>query len=255
MNDVVTLWIGDELGPVERACLRSVTRQGHAVALYCYREPRGVPTETEIRDASAVLPQDRIIRHKNGSVAPFADWFRCELQRRELGTWVDTDVYLLKPLDQQRPYLFGMEDAEVINNAVFRVPADSRLLAGLLDVFAKQEVPKWVPFAGYAAARARQLASGRVDLGRLPFGSTGPFALTALAQQLGLAEQALPVEVFNPVAWQEARWILDPAISVESVTTERTIALHLWNECIKGFKNAAAPGGSFLERLHREGGE
>ena len=32
-----------------------------------------------------------------------------------------------------------------------------------------------------------------------------------------------------------------------------TVAIHLWNECIKGFKNEPAPDGSFLSRLKREG--
>src|SRR5690349_7920416 len=37
--DCVTLWIGESLGAVERACLRSVLRQGHSLALYCYDRP------------------------------------------------------------------------------------------------------------------------------------------------------------------------------------------------------------------------
>ena len=41
----------------------------------------------ELRDAAEILPESRIIRHKTGSVALFANWFRYELQRRGLGTW------------------------------------------------------------------------------------------------------------------------------------------------------------------------
>src|SRR5687768_2878830 len=87
LTQCVTLWIGPSLGAVERACLKSVLRQGHRLALYCYREPIGVPDGVELRDAAEILPEHRIIRHKTGSVALFANWFRYELQRRSLGTW------------------------------------------------------------------------------------------------------------------------------------------------------------------------
>ena len=42
------------LGPrkIERACLRSVLRQGHRLSLYCYEKPAGVPTGV-IENASA----------------------------------------------------------------------------------------------------------------------------------------------------------------------------------------------------------
>lgn len=253
--DCVTLWIGDALGPVERACLKSIVRQGHKVALYCYREPDGVPPDVEVRDAEAVLPEREILFHRNGSVAIFADWFRYELQRRALGTWVDTDVYLLKPLDIDRPYLFGEEEPGLINNAVLRLPPDSPLLAALLELFETRKVARWLPWRYYLSARIREIVSGRGDLSRLPFGSTGPFALTTAARHFGLMSEVLPSEVFNPVPWQKAAWIRDPNISFESVTTDRTVGVHLWNECIKQFKNDPAPSGSFLNRLQREGRE
>lgn len=249
----VTLWIGESLGPVERACMRSVLGQGHGLALYCYRPPSGVPQGVELRDAAAVVPEERVMRHRTGSVAPFADWFRYELQRLGLGTWVDTDLYLLAPLDTDRPYLFGEESHGWINNGVLRLPADSPLLAALLEIFQKPTTPWWLPWRPYLAGRIRELLNGEADLSKMPWGTTGPRALTALAGRFGLADQAFPADVFNPVAWDRADWILDPAMQLADVISERTVAVHLWNECIKTFKNAPAPQGSFLERLHREG--
>lgn len=251
----VTFWVGGALGPLERACLKSVLRQGHSHALYCYRTPDGTPDGIELRDASEIVPQNRIFAHRNGSVAPFADWFRYELQRRDVGTWIDTDVYLLQPLDNQRPYLFGKEEPGLINNAIFRVPPASPLLAELLKIFERRSVPDWLPWGAYLAARARALISGQVDLSRLPFGATGPDALTAIAKRIGLESEALPSEVFNPVAWWDAAWIRDPTIRLESVISERTVAIHLWNECIKQFKDQPAMEGSFLARLQEEARE
>src|SRR4029079_12546124 len=89
MLQCVTLWVGEGFGAVERACLRSVVRQGHRLTLYCYREPIGIPDGVELQDASQVLPATAVMRHRRGSVAPFSDWFRYELLKRGLGTWID----------------------------------------------------------------------------------------------------------------------------------------------------------------------
>ena len=123
---VAALWIGDALGTVERACLRSAMRQAHAVTLYRYDPPQGVPDGVTIADAAHVVPRDRIVRYPNGSVALFSNLFRYEVQRQGLGTWIDTDLYLLQPLDFTQPYLFGYETPGMLNNAVLRLPADSR---------------------------------------------------------------------------------------------------------------------------------
>jgi hypothetical protein len=198
----VTLWIGPQLGAVERACLKSVISQGHPLALYCYDVPEGVPTGVEVRDAASILPRDRVIRHRSGSVAIFANWFRYELQRRELGIWLDTDVY---------------------------------------------------PLSARVAARWRLARSGRVGLSHMPWGVTGPLALTAIAEQYGLATLALPRGIFYPVAWQDAEWVCNQDVSVDQMITPDTVGIHLWNERIKRFKNLPAPAHSFLERLHTEG--
>lgn len=253
--DCVTLWIGDSLGPVERACLLSVLRQGHSLALYSYRKPMGVPAGIDVRDASEVLPESEIFVHERGSVAIFADWFRYELQRRELGTWLDTDNYLVAPLDMDRPYLLGEYAPGHIANGVVRIPADSPLLAALLDLFQSGRTPSWLPWSWYLPARLREMVHGKVDLSRLPWGCTGPHAMTALAQRYDLSVKALPSDVFNPVPWTAADWILDSSKTLEDVLTKRSVGVHLWNECIREFKNKPAPGGSFLARLHEEGRE
>lgn len=262
--DCVTLWIGPSLGPVERACLRSVLRQGHSLALYCYGEPQAVPGGVEVRDAAEILPEEAIVRHRNGSVALFSDWFRYELQRRGLGTWIDTDSYFVAPLDMERPYLFGKEivDApsvwrsrqrELIAAGVLRLPPDSPMLPPLLGQFDGRTIPDWLSWHTKLLARFRRWTGRPSNLSALPWGTAGPFAIAALADRFGLSAYALPTDVFNPVPWYRARWILDPALRIEDVMTERTVTVHLCNECIKGFKNEPAPPGSFLERLHREG--
>jgi len=251
--DCVTLWIGERMGAVERACLRSVMRQGHGVALYCYRTPHGVPAGVELRNAGEIVPESRVFTGRNGSFAAFSDWFRYELLKRGLGTWVDTDMYLLHPLEMRTPYLFGEESPGIINNAVLRLPADSPMLPPLLAPFKKGRVPSGLTWRQRLPLHMQQIFRGRPDLSGLPWGSTGPLAISALAREFNLASQALPSDVFYPASWRAPDWIRDPSVMLEEIITERTVGIHLWNECIKGYKDAAAPKGSFLDRLQREG--
>lgn len=252
-DGVVALWIGDALGTVERACLRSAMRQGHAVTLYCYAQPAGVPDGVAIADAAQVVPEDRIVRYPNGSVALFSNLFRYEAQRQELGTWIDTDVYLLRPLDLAQPCLFGYEYPGMLNNAVLRLPADSPMLPGLIAPFDGQTIPAWLPWRERWRAARRLRRDGNCDVARMPWGATGPRALTALARRHGVERWALPVETFYPVHYSRAAWVIDPAVAVDAVVAPGTVAIHLWNEVIRSFKELPAPAGSFLDRLHREG--
>ena len=252
MLQCVTLWIGDSLGPVERACLRSVVRQSHGLTLYCYAEPIGIPDGVEVADASGILPESEVVRHRHGSVAPFSDWFRYELLKRGLGTWIDADMYLLRPLDEERSHLFGEERPGLLNNAVLRLPADSPLLDELLTPF-RGAIPPWLSPKHRLTSRLRQLVTGKVDVGAMPWGSTGPAALTAGAAKFGLSSFALPPSVFYPVPWQQAEWIVDPALRLEQMVTGETVGIHLWNECIRKIKDQPPPEGSFLHRLRMEG--
>lgn len=249
----VTLWIGEALGPIERACLKSVLRQGHPLSLYCYSPPAGVPEGVELRNAAEIVSEDRIIRHRSGSVSLFSNLFRYALQAKSAGTWVDCDAYLLAPLEGDSPYLVGEEAPGVVNGGVLRIPPDSPLLPPLMALFDEQYVPYWIPWRFRATARWRLFATGRTGLSKMPWGSTGPKALTALMRKHGLIHLAAPPEVLYPVRWDRAGWICDPAIRVEDVITPRTASIHLWNERIKQFKDAPAPPDSFLARLQEEG--
>lgn len=253
-NELVTFWLDGSLGAVERACLRSALRQGHAVALYCYDRPPGVPEGVAVRDAAEILPPSSIIRHEGGSPALFANLFRYELQRRALGTWIDTDVYLLRPLDVERPYLFGWESARHINNAVLRLPAASPLIDSLMEPFHQRRVPPWLPWRDRVTAGVRLWRTGRTGLERMPWGVAGPKALTALVRAHGLEQWALPAATFYPVPWERHSWILDPSLTADAVAGGETVAIHLWNSLIAPFKNQPAPCGSFLARLQEEGG-
>jgi hypothetical protein len=252
-TQLLSFWLGPKLGPIERACLRSMVRHGHPVALYCYDPPAGAPEAIELRDAADIFPRSEVIRHKTGSVALFSNRFRYELQRRGLGTWVDTDLYVLKAIDGTCPYLFGQEAPGFFNMGVLRLPPDSPVIAPLLDLFNERTVPPWLRADHRAVARWRLWRTGRTGLARMPWGSAGPAALTAMVKRFGLEALAQPAEVFSPVHWRDAAWLRDPAQQLDDRIGARTVAVHLWNEVIKTFKDQRAAPGSFLARLQAEG--
>lgn len=246
------LWIGPALGPIERACIRSVLRHGHPVTLYCYRRPDGVPEGVQVADAAEILPESSVIRHHTGSPSLFSNRFRYELQRQSRGVWLDSDVYMLAPLPDS-PYLMGRFAVNCINAAVLRLPPDCPMLGELLTLFEERSVPPWLPFRERLAARCRLLWAFRTGLSQMPWGSTGPHALTALARKHGLCDRALPEATFYPVPWQMADWIRSPRLSLDRVVRAGTVAVHLWNERIKHLKDVPGAPGSFLERLQTEG--
>ena len=249
----VSLWIGPSLGLLERACLRSVLRQGHSLSLYCYRTPEGVPEGVELADAAQVVPESEVVPYRNGSYSLFSNRFRYELQRRALGTWLDCDAYLLAPLDSERPYLVGEEASGILNGGVLRMPPASPILPVLLRHFEEREVPRWLPSRAWLASHLRRALTGRTGIADMPWGTFGPKGLSAVARQLGVNVEPLPAEVLYPVAWQDAEWITDPNQKLEDRITGRTISVHLWNERIKHLKDSPAAPGSFLARLNDEG--
>jgi hypothetical protein len=211
-----------------------------------------VPEGITIADAGSIVPRDRIIRHRGGSHSLFANLFRYELQRRGLGTWLDCDVYLLAPLDDDRPYLIGEEEPGRYNGAILRMPPDTPLLPSLLELFDERVVPPWLPWRARMAAHWRHAATGKAGLAKMPWGSAGPLAITAVARRLGIDLGAFPPSVFYPVHWKHADWIFDPNAAAEDLIAPETVAIHLWNERVRARKDAAAPAGSFMARLQAE---
>lgn len=233
--------------------MRSVMAQGHHLTLYAYDTIEGVPGGVEIADATMILPRKAIIAHQSGSVALFSDHFRFELLRQNKGIWLDSDMYLFKPLELESGYLLGWGEPELLASAVLALPPDSPIIAQVLRLFATPYIPDWLRFPDRVRAILRRLRSGRVDLAHLPWGIAGPIALTALARRYDLIHLARPKEEFHPYEWRQADWIFDPAQRLEDFVQPGTKAMHLFNFLIADRKGAPAKPGSFMARLQEEG--
>lgn len=250
-QQILSLWIGGELGTIERLSLRSFVAHGHPVALYSYGEVKGVPRGVEQRDAAAVMPKEAAmaLRYANGSYALFANMFRLELQRLGLGLWVDVDVVAMRELDLDGAFVVGRESDRFLNNAVLKLSPDSPVLRDWLAVAAGGRVPPWLPFHRAPRAWVKQALGRSVHPSELPFGTFGPKTITALAARHGLTGEAQPEPVFYPLHPRDAERLFDPALALNSIVTGETRTIHLWNEKLGALKKTAPPAGSILSDL------
>lgn len=252
-QQIVTLWIGGELGTIERLSLRSFVAHGHPVALYSYGAVAGVPAGVGMRDAADVLPEAMAmrLRYANGSFALFSNMFRMELQRRELGLWVDADVVALRELDLDGPFVVGRESDRFLNGAILKLSPDSPVLRDWLAMAASGRVPPWLPFHRAPGAWMKQALGISVHPSELPFGTFGPKSITALAERHGLTGQAQPEPVFYPLHPRQAERLYDPSLQLADIMTPQTRTIHLWNEKLGALKKTTPPDGSILVELLR----
>jgi Glycosyltransferase sugar-binding region containing DXD motif len=78
-------------------------------------------------DAREILPHDSIFVYGEGfgagSVAAFANLFRCVLLLRHGGWWIDTDMICLDAEWPDSDVVAGWQSAGMACNAVLRIPA------------------------------------------------------------------------------------------------------------------------------------
>ena len=231
---VNAIWIGPELGQIHAACLRSFLRHGHRVMLHCYERPADTPANVEIADARNLLPESRIIRYRGtGSFALFSNLLRYEILKAALGLYVDCDVFCLRPIEDA-DYIFGHEGilkGQSLSNAVLKLPSDCPTLAALCAIKDTHDfIPPWEE---NEKARERPLqwlrGAPATALQDLPWGTTGPRALSYYAEQHGIAHHASPIDRFYPVPWIHLELLFDPGLSLKELITHRSDTVHLHN--------------------------
>jgi hypothetical protein len=122
-----TFWTGNPIGRLERAALQSYVNQGYTVHVYTYLPLQAfranLPSKTHIKvyDARTILSEDKIFKYTGRekgkrtdaySFLPFSDLFRFTMLHKKGGTWMDLDVFLLKPIPVSvwnKPYVFSSE--------------------------------------------------------------------------------------------------------------------------------------------------
>ena len=122
-----TFWTGNPIGRLERAALQSYVNQGYTVHIYTYlplqafRENLPSRTYIKVYDARDILSEDKIFKYTGRekgkrtdaySFLPFSDLFRFTMLHKKGGTWMDLDVFLLRPIPASiwnKDYVFSSE--------------------------------------------------------------------------------------------------------------------------------------------------
>lgn len=235
---IASFWHGP-LSWLERLSMASFQAHGHRVDLYCYDDPGEVPDGVRLCDAEAVVPRERLIFYKGkGTPGVFSDLFRMHLLRQQRGIWADVDVYCVKPIPGDRPYLFGFERSPnslgqggSVNGAVLSIPHDAELLDNLLSIFDVTQRSLFEPhlplFRRWEVA-VRRIAGQKVPPEFMQYGATGPFALTYYVRRLGLEREILSREVFYPVSYEQIPQLMTTGTNIEDFITPATLGVHIW---------------------------
>lgn len=256
---IQTFWYGPTLGRVEQLSLASFLAHGHPVQLFCYSEPSGVPAGVTVRDASTILSEDLVFRYSGreryanrGSLAGFANWFRYELLYREGGIWVDVDMVCLQPFSFNTSSVFGYETPGVINIAVLGLPAGDRLAKWMSRMCASPN--RLVPYDTVPRIREklkRRFLEGN-ERGNVQFGEYGPRGFSLALNHFGRTEEAMPIDVFYPIHYDDWRSIYAPDAELPHALTEAH-GVHLWNEktrqAVDFDRNDIHPSSSLFEQL------
>jgi hypothetical protein len=251
------LWVGPELGYIERLSIASFLAHGHPVHLHTYVEVANVPSGANIMDAAEVLPwpsAERLRHRRTSSFALASDLFRFRLQQLGRGIWADCDVVCLRPVVLRGPILAGWESDDYINGGVLFLAPDEPLLADAVASFRDDAIPDWVPFWQSLPFYLRRAVGSTFGPADLPRGSFGPKALTALFHRHGRTSEVLPAEFLYPLHPRRAREVFEPGTSLDSYVTENSLTLHLWNEKLRDLKSARPDPTSALGRLLTEYG-
>lgn len=257
MADLASFWVGDSLGPIELASIKSLQAQGDQVTIFS-PHPITLPEGVRCENADTIMPCQRILRYSiNQSPALHANLFRYALMQQTDFTWVDLDVIALRPFRFESPWVFGYEDATTVNNAVLRLPADSLALQCLLE-FSPDTVGLPPFMNGWRRLKYQIRTLGRgLPIERWPWGSTGPRGLTHALRQTGEIKHALPINAFYPVAKDNVEQFLIPGCLDASAFGDECWSVHLWAKELRLILSkkygGKVPQGCFLDQAMNKG--
>lgn len=262
---ICSFWHGD-LGWLGRLCIASFIEKGHRFDLYAYDDVGSVPAGCNLRDANEIIPRDEMFFYKGKRTpAVFADLFRLQLMRHAAGVWVDCDVYCVRPYRDLDAYVFGIEGRvggkpggmPVVNNAVFRCPADCELLTALLATFEPGAIPPGMPWFRRIEVKLRRLLGEELPVQDMQFGATGPWPLNHHLRRLGLMGFASEKSVFYPMNYGNATQLLQPGATLAKWIRTDTLSAHFWHSALtdrgSGQLVLPEPGSFFAAELERFG--
>ena len=228
-------WHGEPLNAYQLLCLRSFAVHGHRVELYSYDPSLAVPDWVERKDASQILPPERVLRYRSGTgpggFAVHTNLFRYALLHRLGGWWADLDLLLLRgDLPQDEIFFAASGQLDQVSCNLVKFPSEHPMLAEAMARAASLEVELWA--------------------------QAGQPLLTVLIKQHGLAQLCRPRTDSSPIAWFELPMLFDPSRADEvrdRCTAAYALDLHdeVWRGAGIPFK-LAPPEGSYIDLALRQ---
>lgn len=262
IREVGTLWIGGALSWLEQICLKSFVDKGQKITLFAYEPIPNMPAGVIFRDGREIIDTEDFIKYEQkNSYALFADWFRLHMIHKcPSMIWVDTDVYCHRPMDYDSDYVLGYElpGEQRVNNAVLGLPADSEILAQMLEFTSdRYAIASFLPRKRQEMMRKQAQKGKPVHVSQQPWGVWGPMMVTHYVHALGLEAHVQSLNAFYPITFPERFKFLRRADLAEGLITPETTALHLWasnKRQLGNIHNGLPPKGSYLEKLVQETG-
>jgi hypothetical protein len=261
-REIGTLWIGGSLSWMEQLCLKSFVDQGQKITLFSYEDIPNVPEGVIRRDGREILDTEDFIKYeKKDSFALFADYFRIHMIQQCPGMiWVDTDVYCHRPIRYDSDYVLGFElpGEKRVNNAVLGFPADSAIVADMIDFMSdRHAIPGFIKQNLQKEYAAAAKAGTPVHVSQQPWGVWGPLMVTHFIYKHGLKDKVMPMEAFYPIPFPDRLKFLRRTAVVNDLLSPETTALHLWasNKRELGLRHGGLPpeGSYFSDLLKKHG--
>jgi hypothetical protein len=208
MNEVNSLWIGEELSPLQIISIKSFLKNKLKYNLYVYHDVYNIPSGVNILDGNEIINESEIFVYKRGlnkgSPSAFSNLFRYELLFQKGGLWVDTDMVLLKDFDLTKRFVFASEvdyegNLKVATGLMYSKDKGEHLFKELID----------------------EVNSRNKD--NLNHGDIGPILFDYKVREFGLMDYVKKPEIFSYPNWSDIYKIVDgTSIHKESV------CIHLW---------------------------
>lgn len=242
---IQSLWIGNRLPIMQQLCITSFLQNGSSFSLYVYDKVKDIPQGTIVKDASQLVPAERVFKYKDyDSYAGFSNLFRYKLLLEKGGYWVDTDVVCLKPFDFRSEYLFARvaERGGVLHNLGRRHLIPAWLM----------KAPKGSSIMDYCYHEALKR-----DPRELAWGETGRQLLTTAVYKLGLESYVVRPCTFFPIYWWQWEELINGSLMASwkwKIVGPISYAVHLYHEMWRRHNvdgDAFFPRNSIYEGLKR----
>ena len=233
---IQSFWLGKNLSKLEQLSISSYLMNGHEFHLYCYEDILGLPTGTIVKDANKIIENKYVFADPQGSLAPFADWFRYLLLFEKGGWWVDMDSVCLKYFDFPEDHCFSSEvdvrqrSKYLINNTYIKAVKGDDFLQDCIDYIKLRGINdlRWAEF--------------------------GPQLLGKILSKYDIKDCVKTPEVFCPSSWFEISNLIAKPSEIIFVN-EQTYAIHFWNEIWRRGhldKNATYHPDSIFEQMKKK---